>query len=437
MGKCCSKVKESAAEAAREENPAAPLKTLPTLTAGSSPSALTSFLESTLKADPKQMDFVKAWTADILEPLKGKSQNADTILVRADGGLFEHSVECSFEHVDGLCTKFLSDNGVEVGDFEQMKRVIEEEAKGQKATVVVWYRLKGLGEAGKGTDPSIDAGLTVKECVSWKAVEVVVPSSEDFEAFEEKAQADGAVVTSFGSSLFPSDPESRMTLQLPPEKAAFLFQGMGFPMPHPQILHAAGSLSSVSVEAQFGKDGLTFLGIHMDSQGSVSTLTEKATSLTASLPNSKADEEILKDFATRVADPSSPSASLVLYADSGGFCLALAAHISQQPGNTEALQPQVIATAAAAAVMDGGPEGLPGSDVDDGFQGELGGGEEKPAEGLQLPEGKRSSLASMSPKLQKASSRVQFVEGGEGGGNGMSEALERDGMGMAPPQLPA
>uniref|UniRef100_A0A0G4G2F4 Uncharacterized protein n=1 Tax=Chromera velia CCMP2878 TaxID=1169474 RepID=A0A0G4G2F4_9ALVE len=188
--------------------------------------------------------------------------------------------------------------------------------------------------------------MTIEGVISWKAVEVAVSSSKDFEVFEARLFEKGRsahVVSSFGSSLFPPDPEKHITIsRLHPPSASVFFQEMGFRTSFCQLDPPVTETVTRAerVEAKFGRHGLIHLGLVVDLkvdgdrdiQKDVHQLTERAIQVGESLEGMHVNKEALREFENlRLSECGSSFAALsnpprlVLYADSHskGFRLGL------------------------------------------------------------------------------------------------------------------
>lgn len=213
------------------------------------------------KATDEQMQFFEAYLKIVFDEAVHVAP-ADGILldVSTDFHNVTLGVKASRELMLRLANRFLET--CHVPDARMYSRLVQTFEETQGTEVWLLCHIKRIG----GQHPGVDFAYVLECHLDWLVLELLLPRSNDQEAFKNKAMGDRYPVFSYGSSLLPIEPESRMSVEIHDINfkasilsALFFFKHMGLAKPEDMLLKAFTSVKGrkVRVVTHLGSKGLT------------------------------------------------------------------------------------------------------------------------------------------------------------------------------------
>lgn len=222
------------------------------------------------EASESQIKFGRAWFNSVFsQAADPKAKKGKAMLVSSDASSLDISASCLAKDALALAKVFLDTMGAPTTQFEELKQVQDEVANDStKATVYCKFKHMGAGS----TNASVDCGVLLHEEMKWATVDILMPVVQDQDTFLSHAMSEHITPTSYGSSIFPVEPERRLLFEVESDllnrkrhlrSALFFFWSLGFAKPDDTVIGLLTDCppQKFTLDLGMGPKGLTRLAV--------------------------------------------------------------------------------------------------------------------------------------------------------------------------------
>lgn len=266
-----------------------------------------------------QMLFFMTWSEVIGNPALMHPGVSVHVIVTTDMDTLEMQINGSSTQMQALADAYVRHCGIADAQFMELRRLVK--ATKAKQTML-WCRIRNM----KGEQPASDAGYLVQGPMEFQVVDALLPDCKDRESLRRFVSDNVIFPASFGSSLFPVDPEKRLSFQMETENlkkglllSFFFFKNFGFAKPSDGVVRIlSDNIKSARVQLMMAPKGLTWVEIELSEPKATA-----AKDLAETLSFSHEGASIGKLKAMSKLSETAPDSVTVYAADHRGYLVSI------------------------------------------------------------------------------------------------------------------